>query len=473
MTLDQAVLHKVEVVNIGLAAFGDAIRDQDTPVIDVDWRPPAAGDPDAVRALERVWGVYGATVAGANKTVIERMEACSPHAVGIATARDVLPVLGEARTLIHSGPPIEPQRLSDPQRRALVAAALFEGWADDRGRARSLIEDGEIGLASGNENNHVGAMTGVCSPSMPVWVVEDEESGTRAYSTFNEGAGRTLWFGTDADEAIERLRFFRDDLGPLMGKLIDRQGPIEIFKLAAQGLHQGDELHMRSQATGNLLIRDLLPGFAALGGEDAARFLSTNWHFFLSLTMAASKCTLLAGSGVPGASVVSLISRNGTDMGLQLASMPGRWFLADAPPVKDALLREGYEESDKAKDIGDSAVIECVGLGGMAVGGAPAVAAFFGGDAADAIARTEQMREICAGRSTRFTIPAMDSAPTPVGIDARLVCELDIAPQITTGVLHASDGVGQIGAGVAHQPTGPFCEATIALAAELDASEGA
>ena len=199
---------------------------------------------------------------------------------------------------------------------------------------------------------------------------------------------------------------------------------------------------MRSQATGNLLIRDLLPGFAALGGEKAARFLSTNWHFFLSLTMGASKCTLLAGSGVPGASVVSLISRNGTDVGVQLSSMPGRWFTADSPPVSDALLREGYEESDKAKDIGDSAVIECVGLGGMAVGAAPAVAAFFGGDAADAIARTERMREICAGRSTRFTIPAMDSAPTPVGIDARLVCELGIAPQITTGVLHVSDGVG-------------------------------
>ena len=63
MTLDQAVLHKVEVVNIGLAAFGDAIRDQDTPVVDVDWRPPASGDPDAVAALERLWGAHGATVA--------------------------------------------------------------------------------------------------------------------------------------------------------------------------------------------------------------------------------------------------------------------------------------------------------------------------------------------------------------------------------------------------------------------------
>lgn len=472
MTLDQTVLHKVEVVNIGLAAFGDAIRDQDAPVVDVDWRPPASGDPQAVAALERLWGVHGEQVQQANEQVVERMEACSPRAVAVATARDVLPVLDADRTLIHSGPPIEPHRLADPQRRALGAATIFEGWAEDRATARALIDDGQIALASGNENNHVGAMTGVCSPSMPVWVVEDEKSGARAFSTFNEGPGKTLWFGTDADEAIERLRFFRDDLGPLMNRLLEHEGPIEIFKLAAQGLHQGDELHMRSQATGNLLIRDLLAGFAALGGEQAARFLSTNWHFFLSLTMAASKCTLLAGSGVPGASVVSLISRNGTDMGLQLSSMPGRWFIAGSPPVEDALLREGYEESDKAKDIGDSAVIECVGLGGMAVGAAPAVAAFFGGDAADAIARTERMREICAGKSSRFTIPSMNSAPTPVGIDARLVCELGIAPQITTGVLHVSEGVGQIGAGVAHQPIDPFRDATIALAAELDGAGG-
>ena len=64
------------------------------------------------------------------------------------------------------------------------------------------------------------------------------------------------------------------------------------------------------------------------------------------------------------------------------------------------------------------------------------------------------MGQITAARSRRFTIPALDFAGSPVGIDARLVAELDITPQITTGVLHASSGAGQIGAGVAHQPVG-------------------
>src|SRR4029077_12998338 len=116
--------------------------------------------------------------------------------------------------------------------------------------------------------------------------------------------------------------------------------------------------------------------------------------------------------------------------------LPGRWFRAPAAFVQDALLREGNTESDAAPDIGDSAVIECVGLGGMAVAASPVVASFFGGAAADAIARTELRGQITWSRAQRFTVPALDFAGTPVGIDARLVAQLDTTPQITTGVLH-------------------------------------
>jgi hypothetical protein len=467
VSADLDVLRRVEAVNVGLAAFGEAIRDQHAAAVDVDWRPPAGGDPQAIAALERLWGAHGETVRAANERVLARIAEAAPRAVGVARAGDVIGVLAD-RAVLHAGPPIEPARLADPQRRALVAACLFEGWARDRTDARRMIDAGDVALFAGNEHDHVGPMTGVCSPSMPVWIVEDEASGTRAFSTLNEGPNRTLWFGTDADEAIERLCFFRDELGPRLDQLLARSGPIDIFALAAQGLQMGDELHMRSQATGNLLVRTLLPAFAEIGGAASARFVAGNHHFFLNLTMAAAKCASMAASGTPGSSLVCLMSRNGTDMGIQLAGLPWRWFTAPAAGVEDALLNEGFVQADAARDIGDSAVIECVGLGGMAVAAAPAVAAFFGGNAADAAARTELMAEICAGRSSRFTIPGMDFAGTPVGIDARLVCELEIAPQITTGVLHASAGVGQIGAGIAHQPVAPFRAAAIALAAELD-----
>ena len=454
---------RVEAVNLGLSTFADALRAQGAPVVAVDWRPPAGGDASVLAVLERLWGAYGDTVAAANVRAVERLEAVSPCAVGVERAGDVVPGLRDG-VLLHSGPPIEWGRVCDPQRRALLAAAVFEGWAGDREAAARMFEAGEIALEPGNEHDHVGPMTGVCSPSMPVWVVEG--GGARAFSTLNEGPGRTLWFGVGDDEAVERLRFFRDELGPALARLLAYRGPVDVLALAGQGLNMGDELHMRSQATGHLLIRDLLPAFAALGGEAAARFVAGNHHFFLNLTMAACKCAWLAVGAVEGSSVVSLMARNGTDMGLQLAGLPGRWFTAPAAPVQDTLLREGFAAGDAALDIGDSAIIECTGLGGMALAAAPAVAAFFGGDPAAAAARTELMGQICAARSSRFTIAARG---TPVGIDARLVAELAITPQITTGVLHASNGAGQIGAGVAHQPLEPFRAAAAALAEELAA----
>lgn len=42
------------VVNVGLATFADSLRDQGVPVIDVDWRPPAGGDPELLDLLDRV-----------------------------------------------------------------------------------------------------------------------------------------------------------------------------------------------------------------------------------------------------------------------------------------------------------------------------------------------------------------------------------------------------------------------------------
>ena len=458
---------RLAALNVGLPLFGAELREQGAAATDVDWGPPASGDRRSIAALEALWGRHGDAVQAANGEAVARIEAAQPLARGVAPAGEAIPGYPK-RTLLHAGPPLEWGRMCDPLRRALAAACVFEGWAADGERAQALIAAGEVGLASGNEHDHVGAMTGVCSPSMPVWVVEDEASGARAFSSLNEGPGKALWMGVGDGEAVAGLRFLRDRVGPELARVLRREGPVDLLSLAAQGLHMGDDLHMRSQASGALLLRALAGGLAALGSEDVARFMAANHHFFLPLTMAAAKCASLAADDVAGSSVVTLLSRNGTEMGLRLGGLPGRWFRAPAAPVQDAVLRGGYASSDAAPDIGDSAVIECIGLGGMALAAAPVVASFFGGHAADALARTQLMAEICCARSERFTIPALDSAGTPVGIDARLVVELGVTPQVSTGVLDASAGAGQIGAGVAHQPLGPFAEAVAALAEELD-----
>src|SRR5215208_5471626 len=145
----------IEAVSLGLSIFADALRDQGAPVVEVEWRPPAGGDTGTLAVLTRLWGEHGDRVAAANAEVVERIERCTPCAVTVAPARDVVPGMRDG-LLLHSGPPIELDRVCDPQRRALTAAAVFEGWAPDRAGAERMLAAGEIALEPGNEHDHVG-----------------------------------------------------------------------------------------------------------------------------------------------------------------------------------------------------------------------------------------------------------------------------------------------------------------------------
>jgi hypothetical protein len=108
-------------------------------------------------------------------------------------------------------------------------------------------------------------------------------------------------------------------------------------------------------------------------------------------------------------------------------------------------------------------VLELIGLGGPAAGASPSVAAFVGGTMADAVATTEDMDRICAARSSRFKIALLDFRGTPIGVDVRKVVESGATPKVTTGILHASAGTGQVGAGVAAAPLSCFADALLDL----------
>ena len=94
----------------------------------------------------------------------------------------------------------------------------------------------------------------------------------------------------------------------------------------------------------------------------------------------------------------------------------------------------GYQREDANPDMGDSAIVETVGLGGFAMAAAPAVVGFVGaGSASEAAVFTRSMAEITVGRNPEWTIPALDFAGVPTGIDIRLVVETGLAPTINTG----------------------------------------
>jgi Protein of unknown function (DUF1116) len=456
---------ELAVVNVGLPVFGEAAHRQGATVAQVDWRIPAGGDADLVGVLTRLSGRHGARVDEANADVFERLDQAAPQVVEVMPVRAAAVDLDD-RTILHSGPPLAWERFCDPLRRSVRAAAVAEGWAEDPERADALLSRGEIRVAPANHHGGAVPMASAVGPSAPALVAEHPEGGTRAFSAVNQGPGPRAWMGSDQPEAIERLRWLTEVAGPVLGAVVAAHGPINVFALAAQGLQMGDDMHMRTQAASNLLVRDLLPALVALDDArsvDVARYLSSNHLFFLNFAMAAAKATADAAAGVAASSLVVAMARNGTTFGIRLAGTGDRWFIADAPPVGDALYHGQFTADDAAPDIGDSAVLELIGLGGAAAAASPAVAGFLGGTLAQAVETTEAFDQMCVGRSRRFQLPYLEFRGSPVGVDARRVVELEQTPAINTGILDARHGRGQIGAGVARAPLACFQDAVRAL----------
>lgn len=456
---------RVEVVNVGLERFETAVRDQGAPAVGVQWRIPAGGDLDAVAALARLLGPASDRVDAANAEVISRLDRGVPMLLGVETAGSVIGGLDEG-TILHCGPRIAWADMCDPLRRSVRAAVVAEGWAPDTDAVDGMAQAGEIRLEPANEHGAVVPMATAIGPTAPVYVVSVDAGGTTAYSSLNQGSGAAAWFGVDSDAAIERLRFLRDALGPALAQALDGAGPVDVFSLAAQGINMGDDVHMRVQATTNLLLRDLLPRLVRSSSArigEVADFLSTNHLMFLNVAMAGARALVEWASQVPDSSIVTTMCRNGTTYGIRLPGRPEHWFLADAPPVQDALYYPDQGPDTSAADIGDSAVLELVGLGGPAAANSPAVAGFLGGRMADAMAVTAAMGRICAGTSSRFRLPVLDNAGTPLGVDVRRVVETSITPAVNTGILHISDGSGQVGAGVARAPVECFVQALFDL----------
>jgi hypothetical protein len=166
--------------------------------------------------------------------------------------------------------------------------------------------------------------------------------------------------------------------------------------------------------------------------------------------------------------VVTAMSRNGTEFGILVSGTGDRWFTAPVEmPV--GLYFPGFSERDANPDIGDSAIVETVGLGGFAMAAAPAVVGYIGaGRASEAAAFTRSMSEITLGANPAWAIPAMDFAGVPTGIDIRLVVETGIVPTINTGIAHREPGVGQVGAGVVKAPLKCFEQALVAFAETMN-----
>ena len=466
------------VLNLGITSFNDSVTANGGSLSAVAWRPPGNAEPALAWQLARLLG--DARIAAANTLATQRIIAARPVWEDIALRADgVWPEMRGTRLLLHAGPPVAWGEMCGPMQGAMIGAVLYEEWASTPQQARRMLEAGEIEFGQCHDFDAVGPMTGIISASMPLIQVRDATHGRLAYTNINEGIGRCLRFGANGPDVLQRLKWFEAVLAPVLKagvrQAFDQSGGIDLKAIQCQALLMGDEVHSRNAASTSLFFMALGVALAAPGARAAVpaehiqatlEFVARSSQFFLNYSMASCKAIMDAAHGIPFSTVVTATARNGTHTGLRVSGLGKQWFSAPSD-MPQGLFFPGFSQADACLDIGDSAITETAGFGGCSFAASPALTLLAGGTVGDAVRYSREMYEITVTRNPAMSLPALDFAGAPCGIDVRKVVDSGIRPVVTTGIAHREAGIGQIGAGIVRVPMACYSAAFEAIAEQF------
>jgi hypothetical protein len=377
----------------------------------------------------------------------ERLAAARPEWCGV---RRVAEVLGEGigRTVFHAGPPFERAHdMPAPLRNSLCVGAVYEGWAESFDVAAKLLQDGAIATAAAQDHGLLVPLAGVLSPSMAVLEVRDAAGSVsaRTHVAINEGPVHATRLGRLDAALPDHLRWLN---GPFAAWLAQRvRQPIALAPLMAAALRAGDDGHAHTIAGSRLiaeaLSREAPPGPAS---DEARDFIATSPAFALNPWMAAAALWLRAAEGVPGCTWVSRAGGNGLRFGIALAGRPGQWITSSAP-VPKGRIEPAHRGCEALGAIGDSAVLDFLGLGGLALAHAPMLRdALKGALPADILERPTRI----------LSAPAVIDGLTASITDARACARSARGPVVLIGMIDAAGEAGRIGGGVVDVPAAIF-----------------
>lgn len=387
--------------------------------------------------------------------------------VHCARAGDFVPALGP-RCFAHAGPPADPEDLAPGLVGGLTAGLALEGERVSPEQVRRMVRAGELSLVPGHEVAAVGPLAGVVTPGTPVWVVEADRGGL-AVSPVHEGPDAAMRSGQFHDEVITRLRWYADVFAPAVDAALGSLGGIDPVSVLASGVNRGDEAHNRNVANSAELLRRLAPAVVR-GQRDSARGaevlaeLADNVQGFLPVGMAAAKLMVdrVHRDGPPG--LVTAAGANGRDFGIRVSGLDG-WVTSPSSVQEIASTWAGRSRSDAAPLIGDSLVMELIGLGVSALTAAPKLAQALGAEGRAAEELVRAATAISLARSELFSNPNDGFRGTPVGLRVIAISETGIAPTFTVGYLSREVGAGRVGAGFYRPDPGLFHRAAAQLGA--------
>ena len=390
----------------------------------------------------------------ADLLAFDRLSVVQPFWKGFDTAAHHCGVADNV--FLHAGPAFKSiEAICQPILNSAAVGAVFEGLAPDLDRALAMIRAGEIELRPAQDHGVVTPLAAVVTPHMPLHYVYDGNHGRSVCLTpINGGNGPAIRLGQISENAVAHLHWIN---GPVMDGLAAGLGEgLELIPFASAGLAAGDDCHGRTIEATRLLVAEI--NARTKGGMTNAEvraFLEQSPSMFLNLWMAASKCLMSVASGIAGSSLITAMGGNGVEVGLQIAGLPDQWFTAPASPP-NGQIAENIDSARRLGAIGDSAIVEALGLGAMNITQSPEQMKALGAFApADFEQRIEVLR---LGPHLDF-----NTAAPPIGITAREVVAYSAGPMVALGIIDREGELGRIGGGIFDPPIEMFTAAMSAL----------
>jgi hypothetical protein len=381
-------------------------------------------------------------ISAADQEALRRIVGVKPRWDGVVRIGNVAPHDGPC--LFHAGPAFAGvDEIPAPVRNSLGFGCLYEGWAKTWEEADALLASGKIAIKPAQGSGLLVPLAGVASPSMAAVRITDPGSARSRYCVLNEGADIATRLGRRDERLLDHHLWLNGDLADwLSGCLAD---PMDVFPLMLESFSLGDDGHAQT-SMGSQLVAAALRRRAFDTPGSVAEFLNGAAAFALNIWMATIALASSAAEGVAESSIVTRAGGNGAKFGYMLAGEAGKWRVLEAPKLVGTV-EARFAGSTPTGALGDSAVLDFFGLGGMNLASAPTLATALESHLPKDV--LERSDAILAGRHPGFG-------------DRIVACSVDRAvkagagPVILLGMIDAEGKAGRLGGGVVDVPSDLF-----------------
>lgn len=341
------------------------------------------------------------------------------------------------KLVLHAGPPFASlEVIPAAVKNSILLAIQYEGWAQDKVGAEVLLAEGKITLAPAQDYDAVVPLAGVITPSMYLLVIADKNNpANKRYAVLNEGMTLCTRVGVYNEEIIKHLKWLNQNLGRWLAN--NFKEPVLLAPILQQSLLRNDDGHGRTMAASALLV-EVIESWG-LKDQEAIGFLRGALAWSLNYWMGMSALILGSFEAFLDKKYITKVGGNGYEFGLQLSTKPGVWLTTKAPEVRGNK-EAGLEEAEALGAIGDSALVDFLGLGGQVLDIAQFTAKNLG----------KFIPEDYMTRVHEFTLGPLPVLGGRTGIaDYDKILSTDKGPLVVLGMISQSGEKGRIGGGVA------------------------